>query len=70
MEVNGQLHVSQPLCPAERAVCTHFLCGWVGPTADLGAMDKNLLPRPEVEPGVPYRSARSLVTILPELSCP
>jgi len=58
---------SRPLYPhGERAFSTHWLVGWVGSRAGLGAVAKRNHPCPYRE-SKPSRLARSLVTLLAEL---
>jgi len=45
MEVSGQLHDSSALPPTERAPGSHWIGGWVGPTALLDAVVKRKILR-------------------------
>jgi hypothetical protein len=54
--------------PGERATGTHWLWGWVGPTAGLDISEKNILAIPRIELRILGSLARSLVTIPTELS--
>jgi hypothetical protein len=55
MEVSGQLHAPAALPPGERAPGTHWIGGWVGPTAVLDAVVKRTIssPRRELNPRTP-----------------
>jgi hypothetical protein len=65
MDVSGQHQASAPLPPGERGSSTHWIGGWVGPIAVLGAVKKNLLPLLVIEPPAIWPIA---VTITTELS--
>jgi hypothetical protein len=57
MKVSDQLHASAALPPGEIAAGTHWIGGWVGPTAGLDAMEKRkkscCLPGTELRPPIP-----------------
>jgi hypothetical protein len=38
--MSGQLHAPVALSPGERAPSTHWIGGWLGPTADLEDIEK------------------------------
>jgi hypothetical protein len=40
MEVSGQFHAPAALPPGESAPGTHWIGGWVGPRADVDAVEK------------------------------
>jgi hypothetical protein len=42
LEVSGKLHAPSALPPGERALCTHWIGGSVGPRASLDAAEKIL----------------------------
>jgi hypothetical protein len=42
MEMSGQLHASAVLLPGERFTDIHWIGGWVGPTAGIDAIEKNI----------------------------
>jgi hypothetical protein len=44
MEVSGQFHAPAPLPPEERGPFTHWIVGWVGCRASLGAVVKRKIP--------------------------
>jgi hypothetical protein len=46
MEVSSQLHAPAALPPRKRAPGTHWIGGWVGPTAVLDAVVKRKIPSP------------------------
>jgi hypothetical protein len=49
MEVSGQIYAPAALPPRERAPGTHWIGGWVGPRAVLGAVVKRKIPNPRRE---------------------
>jgi hypothetical protein len=49
MEVSGQLHAPAALPPRERAPGTHWIGGWMGPTAVLDTVVKRKIPSPRRE---------------------
>jgi hypothetical protein len=55
MEVNGQLHAPAALPPKQRAPGTHWIGGWLGPRAVLGAVVKRKIhcSRRESNPRTP-----------------
>jgi hypothetical protein len=56
MEVSGQLHAPAALPPGERALGTHWIVGWVGPSVSLQAVEKTkFCPCQESNPGRPGR---------------
>jgi len=63
MEVIGQLH------PGERNPSTHWIGGWVGPSADLDAVAKwkDFCPWQESNPSRPAHSLLSVLTALSRL---
>jgi hypothetical protein len=71
MEVSGQLHDPAAL-PHERAPCTHWIGGWVGPRpqsrSGRGGEEKNSQPLPGIEAYRSDRPANNLVAIPTELS--
>jgi hypothetical protein len=40
MEVSGHLHATAALPPGEKAPCTYWIGGWVGPRAGLDDAEK------------------------------
>jgi hypothetical protein len=55
--------MSWPLFPLGRALCTHCIGGWVGPTVSVNALEAiNPLPVLGIEPKFLCRLARRLVT--------
>jgi hypothetical protein len=59
MEVCDQLHDSDALLLGERTPGTHSIGGWVGPRADLDAVEKRkLFPYWELNSGHPARTRR------------
>jgi hypothetical protein len=46
MEVSGQLHAPAALSPGKDTIGTHWIGGWVGPTALLDAVVKRKIPSP------------------------
>jgi len=72
MEVSGQLHDPAALLPRERAPCTHWIGGWVGPRAVLDAMVKRKIPSPHqelnpttliVQPVVQHYTVRAIMAL-------
>jgi len=51
MEVTGQFHPTATLCTRLRAPSTHWIRGWVGPTASLVVVTEKvpLFPLPGIE---------------------
>jgi len=49
MEVSGQLHAPAALPPEKEPPGTHWIGGWVGSRAGLGAVKKKKFPAP---PGI------------------
>ena len=67
--MSGQLHALAALTSGGRT-SIHWGEGWVVLTASLNAVggEKNILPRPSIEPPFIGRPGRSLVNVMAELS--
>jgi hypothetical protein len=66
MEVRGQLHGMAALFPGKEAPGTHWIGGWMDPSASVDAMVKKKISA-SCQELKPRRPARSLVTVLTEL---
>jgi hypothetical protein len=63
MVVSGQLHAPAALPAGKQPPGAHCIGGdWVGPRVSLDAVEKTVLPLPEIEPRL-GRPARSLIAI-------
>jgi hypothetical protein len=50
MQVNGQLKAPAALTPRQRALCTHWIGGWVGPRGGLDDVEKSVCSCQESNP--------------------
>jgi hypothetical protein len=68
MEISGRHHASATLPPGKDPPGTHWVGGWVGPTASLNAVERRKISCPcrEWDPGLPARRYTDRAIMAPD----